>query len=186
MERPSKWLVEYEGAPLSLHTEFLSHAEDFPEQTVTSCPLITRVLSIEDAEVDTSYPFTAVHGVPAWIYITHNGEYRPLRFTLSVGGRKSTTLENMDHFDQFKLIARAACHYSDYQYDTWVYEKRPVLLRVEELGLFGEVSQWEDRVLFELEMLDDGVDVNVYLVYEHHVCTDEKAFTNFGFLNQNS
>ena len=176
------WLATYDDAALSLHAEFLSHDEDFPEQNILSCPLITKVLNVDIGEAGKRYSFVVQNGPPSWLYITHGGD-PALQFTLEVGGRKSTTLGSLDKFDQFKLLARAAHPHSDYQYTDWKTARRSVLLRIEELGLFGEIKQWEDHIQFQLELNSNQLNISVYTIYDHYVFRDEQTYTKFLFIN---
>ena len=176
------WLARYNDAAVSLHTEFLSHAEDFAEQNILSCPLISKVLTVADGTTGDRYSFVVQNGPPSWLYITHFGE-PSLQFTLEVGNRKSTTLESLDKFDQFKLLGRAAHPQSNFQYEDWKTTRRPILLRVEELGLFGEIKQWEEYIQFTLELLSDQMEIKVYTIYDHHVIRDEQMYTKLEFIN---
>ena len=177
------WVLEPITEAISLHCEYLTAPGEFPEQNLLTCPLVTQVLSRTNVNASDRFRFTLLNGPPSWIYVRHGAQNTDeFRFTLESGGQKSTTLGNIDRFDQFKLIARAAHPQSTYDYDAWIKDGRPVLLKLEEIGLFGQILQWEDRQELTLEALTPATDIAVYAVYSHFICRDEHSYCNFSFV----
>ena len=167
----------------SLHIEYVSAPEDAPERHMLACPLIKLALTITNPQGGIEYPGLLLHGPPSWFYVVY-GDQTSVPFTLQIQGKEVKVLSQLDEVDHFKLVSRAAHPQSDMQYASWI-KNRIALVRIEELGLPGELKQWEDRFPFDYVPLESSEGtISVYVVYTHHVLLDDELVTSFQYMNK--
>ena len=72
-------------------------------------------------------------------------------------------------------------------YAEWQADYKPYLLRWEELGLWGQVKEGQERFIIEFEPLEYGNEqqIEIYFVYENFYLESNHAGSKFTFLNQN-
>ena len=74
---------------------------------------------------------------------------------------------------------------SSLTFQEWNDEKRPYLIRAEELGIWGQTKEWLDRYVLEFEVLEQSASapIQIYYVYEHYSLEDTHYKSKFAYKN---
>ena len=167
--------------PLKVQCEYLEQTGDQPEHITLNIPKFERwdVILTETAEV---YEHTFRHGRPEFIYISHAGELT--QFTFNYRGKACPALQNADSFAFFKMFDRCVHPASSKTYAEWQADDKPYLLRWEELGLWGQVKEEQERFIIEFEPLEYGneQEIEIYFVYENFFLESNHAGSKFTFV----
>ena len=166
--------------PLKVQCEYLEQTGDQPEHITLNIPKFERWLVTLKDEVDV-YEHTFRYGRPEFIYISHDGDLA--KFNFNYRGKACPALQNADTFALFKMFDRCVHPSSSRTYEQWNRENRPYLLRWEELGLWGQVKEEQERFIIEFEPLEYGYEqqIEIYFVYENYYLESNHTGSKFTF-----
>ena len=169
---------------LRLACEYLSKTGDQLENLHLYVPKMVKQDLSEGVQRGVRYPITLREGAPHYVYIEKlDQDPGPIRFQFYYRDKECPVLMNATNFDYFKMIQRVKHPRCNYTYKDWVADRRPILFRWEELGIWGATDEKFRYFELEFAIIDSSSEfmsgLKVYYFNENHQLESSEKLTKF-------
>jgi hypothetical protein len=151
----------------SINCSYLQEHTDLHESIRLYAPKVVRQY-LETPAPNQKHTFTLRNGPPNYIVILQHNQHSRYTFTFMYRDEDCPVLRNADVFDFYKMNQRAISRRNRSNFVEWIADGSPIVMKFEELGIWGPIQEWPDR--FEIEFMvtaNTPGDLEILYVYEN-------------------